>query len=368
MSVIAHDEWDVVTSVLPDGWEDQAWELRAFRRVRYTATPAELLRILLFHAVNSGGMRETVTLAEEAGLGGMSAVALFKRLRTAGPWLRWIAAGLCAGLRSEFRLKHGLRPRAIDSTTIQGPASKGTGWMLHYTLDLATLGCDWHELTDSRGAEALERAPIDRGDVLIADRNYLRLPGLRAVVAVGGHVIARLRWCHVAMKGRKGLPFHALAHARKLRVGHAGDWPVTVVDRDGSGIPGRVLALKLPAPLAHRAQRRLAKSQNRQGHAIDPRSLEAARFVMLFTTLPTAALDTKGVLDLYRFRWQIELAFKRHKQLLRLGRLPHKDPLAAQSWILSKLIVALLLERLYRNAVSFSPWGYEFQPARRHAA
>ena len=52
--------------------------------------------------------------------------------------------------------------------------------------------------------------------------------------------------------------------------------------------------------------------------------------------------------------------FKRHKQLLQLGHLPHKDPLAARSWIHAKLVVALLLERLYRNADSLSPWGYAF--------
>jgi hypothetical protein len=82
---------------------------------------------------------------------------------------------------------------------------------------------------------------------------------------------------------------------------------------------------------------------------------------MLFTTLPAAMLAAPAVLELYRFRWQIELAFKRLKQLLRLGRLPHKDPRAAQTWILAKLVVALLLETLYRNARAISPWGYRFQ-------
>jgi len=81
---------------------------------------------------------------------------------------------------------------------------------------------------------------------------------------------------------------------------------------------------------------------------------------MLFTTLSEAVIASADVLELYRFRWQIELAFKRLKQLIRLGRLPHKDPVAAKSWILAKLVIALLLETLYRNARAFSPWGYSF--------
>jgi IS4 transposase len=80
---------------------------------------------------------------------------------------------------------------------------------------------------------------------------------------------------------------------------------------------------------------------------------------MLFTTLPEELMKPAGVLELYRFRWQIELAFKRMKRLLRLGRLPHKDPLVAKSWILAKLVISLLLETLYRNASAFSPWGYD---------
>ncbi len=79
---------------------------------------------------------------------------------------------------------------------------------------------------------------------------------------------------------------------------------------------------------------------------------------MVFTTLPEELLAPGDVLELYRYRWQIELAFKRLKQLLKLGRLPHKDPRAAKTWILAKLVVALILETLYRNARVFPPWGY----------
>ena len=99
----------------------------------------------------------------------------------------------------------------------------------------------------------------------------------------------------------------------------------------------------------------IAAKKQRKPHA---NSLEAAGYVMLFTTLPSSLLGAQQVADLYRHRWQIELAFKRMKQLLRLGQLPHKDPQAARSWILAKLVVALLLETLYRTSIAISPWGY----------
>ena len=358
--VSKNDEWRVIESLLPPGWEESARATNAFRRVRYTSEPAHLLRLLLFHAVNGTGLRETVAQATAAGLESMSQVGLFKRLRTSGGWLEWIAANLCASFRERPRLADGMRLRALDSTTIQGPASKGTEWRLHYTVSLTTLGCDWFELTDATGSELLERTPMAPGDVLIADRNYLRLDGARAVVAAGADLVVRMRWTHPQMTSPNGKKFSALTRARRLRVGEVGEWPVNLVGA-GKPVVGRVIAIRLPAPIAAQAKRRAARQSIKKGKTPDPRSLEAAHFVMVFTTLTTKKLAAHEVLELYRCRWQIELVFKRLKQLLNLGQLPHKDPATARTWIAAKLVVAFLLEKLHRNARTFSPWGFNLE-------
>lgn len=361
MKVGADDEWKVIEGLLPRGWNEAARERGAFRRARYTADPAALLRLLLFHAVNDGGLRETVAQARASGIAEMSQVALFKRLRTSGAWLSWLGAELARSLREQPRLPKELRPRAIDSTTVQGPASKGTEWRVHYSLDLINLNCDWSELTNAQGAELLERTPMRRGDVLLADRNYLRPLGVRAAADVGAYVLVRLRWSHSPLVDGRGGEFHALQHAKRLKVGQVGAWSVQLPVPAGKAVPGRVVATKLPAPVAAKAERRAEKNASKKSKKIDPRSLQAAHFVMIFTTLPDTLLSARDVLELYRYRWQIELAFKRLKQLLKLGRLPHKAPEVAQAWILAKLVVALLLETLYRNARAISPWGYRFE-------
>lgn len=359
METAKRDEWGIIERLLPPGWREAARDEGAFRRVRYTESPSALLRLLLYHAVSDGGLRTTVAQARAAGIGRMSAVALFKRLRTSASWLAWVSAELCRPLREQPRLPKGMRPRAIDSTTIQGPKSLSTEWRLHYTLDLVTLACDWHELTDATGAEAIERTPIRQGDVILGDRNFSRAEGIRHTVRQGGHVLVRLRWRHCPMVDQENRRFEALSAARRLRVGEVGDWPVRLqAEKDNVSVEGRVVVIKLPAPLARKAERRVSRIASKKGRKLDPRSAEAAHFVMLFTTVPHTLLRGAGVLGLYRFRWQVELAFKRLKQLLRLGRLPHADPRAAQSWILAKLVVALLLETLYRKASAFSPWGY----------
>jgi Transposase DDE domain len=362
-SSVSPAEWQIVERLLPAGWQEQAREKGAFRRVRYTQSPSDLLQLLLFHAVNEGGLRQTVAQARLSGLAEMSMVGLFKRLRSSGAWLTWIASELCRQMREEASVPEGLRPRIFDSTTLQGPGSRGTGWRLHYSLDLQTLACDWHELTDSHGGELLERAPITEGDVVLADRNYLRPQGVRVIRQAQGHVLVRMRWRHPAMQDEQGQRVRALDWTSGLKVGEVGEWPAWLRDPKQEPLAGRVVALKLPAPVGQRAETRALRRAAKENKSVDQRSLLAAHYVMVFTTLPAARLKAPEVMELYRFRWQVELAFKRLKQILQLGQIPHKDPQVAQSWISAKLVVALLLETLYRNTKTLSPWGYRLPRA-----
>jgi len=353
------DEWGLVERLLPQGWQTAARKTGAFRRARYIKDPSTLLRVLLFHAVNDSGLRQSAALLKAAGVANLSQVALFKRLRTSRTWLAGLAAGLCEKLRESPRAPGAMRLRLLDSTTVQGPASQGTQWRLHYSLDLANLQCDWQELTGANGAERLERLPVRKDDVILADRNFLTAVGIAHLSAAGAHAVIRLRWKHPRMEDAKGRTRRALDLAKRLKIGREGDWPVYLPVPTGQRIAGRIVAVRLPAPLAQRARKRVRRAASKKQTRIDPHTLQAAGYVFLFTTLPADRLSTEQVLDLYRYRWQIELAFKWLKQLLKLGRLPHQDPQAAAGWIQAKLVVALVLETLFRSARIFSPWGYD---------
>ncbi len=80
---------------------------------------------------------------------------------------------------------------------------------------------------------------------------------------------------------------------------------------------------------------------------------------MVFTTLRVPEMGAPQVLEYYRFRWQIELVFKRLKSLLAIGHLPKHDARSSRAWLHGKLLVALLTQKLVRLGSSFSPWGYE---------
>lgn len=79
---------------------------------------------------------------------------------------------------------------------------------------------------------------------------------------------------------------------------------------------------------------------------------------MVLCSLRPEVLLAPQALSLYRGRWQIELVFKVLKGLLGIGELAKYDPDSARAWMQAKLLTALLIERLEREAGFFSPWGF----------
>src|SRR5205085_714594 len=104
-------------------------------------------------------------------------------------------------------------------------------------------------------------------------------------------------------------------------------------------------------------QKRLLKDAKKRGKQPDPRSLEAAKYILLLTSLPADAFPPADILALYRFRWQIELAFKRFKSLAGLDMLPAKKPELARAWIYARLIVAIIAEQIAGQVPDSSPSG-----------
>ena len=90
---------------------------------------------------------------------------------------------------------------------------------------------------------------------------------------------------------------------------------------------------------------------------MDSETLALHRYVILATSLP-ARHTAHQILQLYRSRWQIELAFKRLKSIMGLGHLPKKDEHSAKAWLHGKLFVAFLAQAITEEGRSFSPWGY----------
>ncbi len=103
------------------------------------------------------------------------------------------------------------------------------------------------------------------------------------------------------------------------------------------------------------ALNKLRREASRKQKVLDPRSLVAAEFIILATSLPAEGYPAEEVLAVYRLRWQIELAFKRLKSLLWMDRIPTRTARASRSWLLAHLIMALLCDDLSQEFLDSSP-------------
>lgn len=367
--LLRDENWAVIESLLPEGWEDKIKELGAYQRKRAFAGPAELLRTLLIHVAEGYSFRVTATIAEEGGLADVTDVALNKRLRLAGEWLRWLAAGvidkwLCpaaAHCAEEFQ-----RIMIADGSAVQEPGSKGLSNRIHYSLELSSLHCGEVKITGPEGAESFSQFTVRPGDLWMGDRGYAKRSGIHHVVSQGGNVLVRIGINSMVLEDEQGERFDLLKHLRTLKRQQAGDWPV-VVPYNGNQIMGRICAVKKSEAAIRLAQKKILRENRKKGRKTKPETLEAAQYICVFTTLDQS-IPAETVLMIYRIRWQIELAFKRLKSLLGTGRLHNKHPDSAKAWLYGKLLTACLLEALAAAATRFFPWGYPIETATRETA
>jgi Transposase DDE domain len=356
------ESWEVLVSLFPTEWQQQARQLGAVERLRGFATIDDLMRILLLHVAQGYSLRETVVRAKAAGLGAVSDVALLKRLRQAGPWLR----SLCLCLLEEQgvhapRSPQLWRVRVLDGSLVKEPGRTGSQWRIHYSLQLPSMLCDHLEVSPAEGkgrGEKLGRFPARRGDLVLADRGLCNAGGIRSLLQQGAHLIVRVNTGALPLRTRQGRPLNLRARLDRLQVpGTIAEWGVRAGDA-AAPIPGRLCVLRKSEAEAQRTRRKILRKAQQAGPKTKPETLVYANYVLVFTTLSKAELSAREILEWYRLRWQIELVFKRLKTLLQVGHLPKYDDQSSKAWLYGKLLVALLAEKLIRIGRTISPWGY----------
>jgi hypothetical protein len=370
------EDWRIVQALLPDRWMEMARELGAFQRARGIADARALLQVMLIHLGEGCGLRETAARASLAGIAQVSDVALLKRLRSCGPWFEWLAQQLRAEQPDEGTqgLLGGRQLRVVDGSVVREPGVTGSQWRLHYAIALPGLQCQEVHLGPCDDGETLKRFQVHAGDIFVADRGYAHPSGIAHVRRHDADVIVRMNLVTLPLTHPStGKPLDVLQQVRGLQVGQAGAWPACLkvkAERGGQRaheVVGRLCAVRKSAAAAALSRDRVRRESMRGRRQLQPQTLEAAEYVLIFTTLGPE-ISAEQVMALYRLRWQIELEFKRLKSLIQLGHLKKHDARAARSWLQGKLLVALLIARLIAHAERVSPWGYEiawFGPSAR---
>lgn len=341
-----------------------AREMGALVRRRSVADAATLLRLALAYGPGAMSLRSAAAWAGLNDVANLSDVALLKRLRGAADWLGVIAGALLEKAVPEGCMQKGRCLRIADGSSVSHPGSAGTDWRIHATYEPAFARFTHLEITDAHGGEAFSRVPLRKGDIILGDRAYARTPSLEKVVSAGADFIVRTGWNSIRLTTLDGEVVDWNAIYAPMQPGELREIDV-LVEHSGRGLKGRgkplfqarLIVKRKDEQATEMSQKAARRGHQRRRHkqVLQPMTLTAAGFVMLLTSIPPKEMATDQVVETYRLRWQVELAFKRLKSGLGIHKLPAKDPRLARSWLTAHLIVALMIDEAVSDVLDSPP-------------
>lgn len=344
--VAVNQLWETeVIPQLPADLEEQAKKHKAFQRQREVANAYDLLRAILGYVLGGLSTREWGAWGVIIGLADISDRAWSKRLQKSGAWLLWLFGELTAietRVGGIFGKPLG-RVLLIDASRLKQVGGKGDDWRLHTAYDLIAGRLAQVVVTDRSQGEKLGHFELEVGDIVVCDGGY----GYRNSVA------------RVKKKQADGVfRIHPDTFPLEDEFGQALDlWPLLrqtkgseIWERQGYCLHNkqrywvRVVACKLPPEQVGLARKRAKKRAQKKGRPVSSNSLVLAGWVVLITTLDATNWLAKDILRLYRVRWQIELLFKRVKQMLKMHPIQCKRQDSVQATIRALLVAWVLQE------------------------
>lgn len=355
-NILEKSDWTLLQMFLPAGWEEQARATGAFARARCVASPSALLRLVLVLCGVGLSYQRTTEVAALCGVGEMSKVSLWERLQRCRAWLEWLVEGLLGGCVKR-PAAGGYRPVAVDGSVVAGPRGKVQA-RLHFVLDLLSLRPLQVRVTSLKEGEGLGCLRVAPGELWIGDRGFARVKNVALAKAGGAEVLVRLGRRTLRLYRQDGAPLDPLVVGRQLEGYTPGGCEAWCETPSGGRTAGRLVVVRLSPSAAAQAQAKLRRTGQRKQRQMAAETIEMAGYLCLFTTAPAERLSVAEVLGWYRARWQVELAFKRLKSLLKASELRATSDERARVWLLGKMVYALLLHACLDQAGAFSPWGY----------
>jgi hypothetical protein len=346
-SKLIDKEWEEqVLTRLPAETEEQAFRLRAFVRCREIKSVGDLLRALLAYVLCVSSFRQLGSWAVLLGMANISDTAWRKRLRGATAWLLWLLGALLAGpqVLGEQRTCSGLgRIILVDGTRLKQVGGTGDDWRVHSAYDLRVNRLIQVHVTDKHTAESLHHFQLQRFDLLIADRGYGYRKNIAYAYQQQSYVILRFVPSTCPLLDRYGQPLDIVAWLKQVKRGiHCRNaWCMY----EGKKYHVRIIASALPPEKAAEARKKREQEAKKKGKQLQPDTLFLVGWTLLITNLPKRPWSYKHIIQLYRARWQIELLFKRMKQMMDMHVIRSKTPQGCESSLLAWLIIWALQEQ-----------------------
>jgi Transposase DDE domain len=317
----------------------------ALRRRRVIQSGRNLLRLVMVYGLTDYSLRMVGLWGTVMGWGSLCKSGVRKRLRQCQGWIGMLIVLVLLSGKLSIPRYRGLRLRLIDATTVRQVGSRKANWRLHLSFDLSSARIDEVLLTSAKEGETLTHWQFQPDEICLADRYYSVPRGVGMLLGAMALFVLRIGWQNLPLQDQEKQPFRVSDWLRVLSCDPAATPAQTQVwvQTPQGRFPIRLIARAIPPEKAERIRQNLRKAAKERKHGLDERSLLAAGFVMVVSNLPES-WSASQILDLYRFRWQVELVFKRLKGILAFDHLRATDPVLAQVYLLTKILIALLLE------------------------
>jgi hypothetical protein len=337
---------------LPAQLEEQAWLCGAMRRKSGKLTHAsDLLRGLLAYVLCVSSFRQLGAWGVLLGLADLADTSWRDRLRQASEWLCWLLGYLLLPERlapAPWLRKEGYGSiELVDATHLKCVGLSGQVWRIHCLYSLLTQQVRQVLVTSTKVAEHLQHFVLQAGNIYVHDGGY----GYRDRVAqsseAGAFTVTAFSPCTFPLQDEQGKAVDVIKWLKRqaARAGHICSMQV-LFEHEGKRFEARVVALRRTKEQTDQARRRKCKKASKAHRQIQPDTLYLAGWVLVLTTLPAADWSDQEVLSLYRARWQIELLFKRIKQLLSQHRLRARTEETAKATVYAILVSWMLQQEV----------------------
>jgi hypothetical protein len=347
---LTNDDWNGLVERLggAERLEAEGRATKAFVRPREVKSAVDMLRLVLAYCLGEGGLRLTAAWSATMGLADISNPALLHRLRQSGDWLASLVGRVLA--EAAPKASDGRLIRIVDGTTVAkagAAARKQNGlWRIHSAFDLPQERFGHFALTDQSSGEQFDRIAVVPGEIRIGDRAYMQPDRIAKVIDDGADILVRAGWKGARWQNAQGDGVDLVDLLDKAATLGRIDQPIWIGRRKAPSLALRLVAIKKPQAQAQAARRKARRAAQKEGCKISQKTLDAADWMILVTSLDPKDFPTDDILALYRLRWRIELAFKRLKSIIGLHGPPGQDERSAKPYILAHLLIILLLEPL----------------------
>ena len=181
----------------------------------------------------------------------------------------------------------------------------------------------------------IAQVPAQPGQLLVFDLGYFDLDRLAAVDASEGKFISRLLF-GTAVFDERGEPLDLAGHLRRQPTGLLDQ---VILLGAAARLCSRLVAVRAPQEAASRRRQVAREKAAKKGRTPTAAYLELLGWSLFVTNCSQEELTWKGVVVLYRARWQIELLFKLWKSHNRLAA--HREGASALE-VLAVLYAKLL--------------------------